>query len=135
MNESADDTRDSVQYLICVSDFVVMRDLAEAIRSVVPAARIGMIGHVRALFAELPKLVWPGLVFLEGEPGGMTETELSAHVRDRSGKIVFLRERALDAADRGREPVLFLPFRSEDVRRLHRDLIGKPETKWPWGQR
>ena len=33
MNEPADETHDAVQYLICVTDFVVMRDLAEAIRS------------------------------------------------------------------------------------------------------
>lgn len=128
MNEPADETYDAVQYLICVTDFVVMRDLAEAIRSVVPAARIGMTNRVSELFAELSNLAWPGLVFLEGEPEGRAETELSGLVHDRSGKIVFLRERALGAADRGREAVLFLPFRSEDVRRLHGDLIGRPEA-------
>lgn len=117
-------TPETVQYLICVSDFVVMRDLAEAIRGVSPSARITMTNHASELFDELPRLAWPGLVFLEGDPRGRAEIELLKTVRARKGRVVFVSDKAgMETASWG-GPVLFLPFRSADVRRLHEQFVG-----------
>lgn len=126
MTQPTSDAPETVQYLICVSDFVVMRDLAEAIRGVTPSAQIAMTSHLSELFAELPRLAWPGLVFIEGDSQGMAETELVSTVLALNGRVIFVSDRAGFSVDGPGNPVLFLPFRSEDVRRLHERVIGHP---------